>query len=562
MVVKRAIRGLVAVVVAFAVAAPAASAQLSVPSTTYNTAAAFEAAAGGSDNGTTAGEQGSGFRRWTPAGIAVNGTDPGSTAIPRGHTAAPATSRLQPWGIELGPQIAVANDGFASVNTSAGFSPPEEWAPFNSNVASFQIVAPNGQTGAAAPAVTRGLGITFVNAQSAGATIQYYSGNTVLGPPVSPQNGASFVGVLFRDPVVTRVVVTLGSQAMFGFDGSNLTPGGGPSSTLAAGADIVMAEPGAGIPAVGATAGMPVSPALGSFDATEPASDIRATVDWGDGNRSAGSIVPATGGGFTVAADHAYALAGSFTATVTVQDFSGSELRMQALVKVAPRATLTSVACSPSSVAVTATATCIATVSDVDAGSATAPTGLVTFSTLTAGAVFPGSGSCLLGPGATRGSSLCVVQFEPGQLLPAEARATAVYVGDAAHASSTAVGSVDVRPQRCTLKALSRRLRPGGLGVLVTCDARSGVQITVQARVARKGRLGAFRLQFGLLRASVTAGRPTVLVVKPSPGVLPALRAALHRHQRISLKLTLTASSHSTTRTTTTRASALRLSLK
>jgi hypothetical protein len=65
-----------------------------------------------------------------------------------------------------------------------------------------------------------------------------------------------------------------------------------------------------------------------------------------------------------------------------------------------------------------------------------------------------------------------------------------------------------------------------------------------------------------LLRTSVTAGRPTVLVVKPSPGVLPALRAALHRHQRISLKLTLTASSHSTTRTTTTRASALRLSLK
>jgi hypothetical protein len=209
---------------------------------------------------------------------------------------------------------------------------------------------------------------------------------------------------------------------------------------------------------------------------------------------------------------------------------------------------------------VTAVATCIATVSDVDAGNPSAPTGLVTFSTPTAGAVFPGSGSCLLGPAATRGSSLCVVQFEPGQLPPAQARASATYVGDAAHAGSTSIGSVDVRPQRCTLKALSRRLRPRGLGVLVTCDARSGVQITVQARVAGKGRLRAFRLQFGSLRTSVTAGRPTVLVVKPNAGVLPALRAALHRHQRISLKLTLTASSHSTTRTTTTRASALRLS--
>jgi hypothetical protein len=86
------------------------------------------------------------------------------------------------------------------------------------------------------------------------------------------------------------------------------------------------------------------------------------------------------------------------------------------------------------------------------------------------------------------------------------------------------------------------------------------VQIEVEARVARNGRLRAFQLRFGTLRGSVTAGRPTVVLVKPAAGVLPVLRAALHHHQRISLKLTLTASSHSTTRTTTTRASALRLS--
>jgi hypothetical protein len=557
--VKRAIRGLFAGLVVFAMAAPVAQASLSVPSTTFTSAAAFEAAARGADNGTTPGEQGSGFRRWTPVGIAVNGSDPGSTPIPGGHTAALSPSRLQPWGIELDRDVAVANDGFESVNANAGFSPPDLWAPFNSHTTEFQIVAPTAQTGAPTPAVTRGLGVTFVNAQNAGATIEYFSGNTSLGQ-FSPPGGASFAGVLFRDPVVTRVLITLGTQAIFGFDGSSLAPGTSPTNTLAAAEDVVVAEPGAGAPTVRATAGVPVSPLLDSFDSSEPAADIRATVDWGDGNQSSGSIVPATGGGFTVAADHAYAVPGSFTATVTVQDFDGSELRTQVPVQVAPRATLTSVVCSPSSVAVTATATCLATVSDVDAGSASAPTGLVTFSTATAGAVFPGSGSCLLGPAATPGSSLCVVQFEPGQLPPAQARATAAYVGDAAHAGSGATASVAVRPQRCTLKALSRRLRPRGLGVLVTCDARSGVQITVQARVARKGRLRAFRLQFGVLRTSVTAGRPTVLVVKPAAGALPALRAALHRHQHISLKLTLTASSHSTTRTTTTRASALRLS--
>ena len=102
-------------------------------------------------------------------------------------------------------------------------------------------------------------------------------------------------------------------------------------------------------------------------------------------------------------------------------------------------------------------------------------------------------------------------------------------------------------------------MRSHGIGVLVTCDARANVRIGAQAKVARKGRLRAFQLPFGMLRTSVTAGRPTVLLVKPGSGVLPTLRAALRRHQRISLKLTLTASSHATTKTTTTRVSALRL---
>jgi hypothetical protein len=158
--------------------------------------------------------------------------------------------------------------------------------------------------------------------------------------------------------------------------------------------------------------------------------------------------------------------------------------------------------------------------------------------------------------------SACAVQFTPGQLPPNQARIIASYLGDDDHTTSDAMDTIAVRAQRCTLTALTRRLRAQGMGVLVTCDARANVTIDVEARVARNGRLRPFRVRFGALRASVTAGRPTVLVVKPAAGVLPVLRGALHHHQRISLKLTLTASSHGTTRTTTTRASALRLSLK
>jgi hypothetical protein len=152
------------------------------------------------------------------------------------------------------------------------------------------------------------------------------------------------------------------------------------------------------------------------------------------------------------------------------------------------------------------------------------------------------------------------VLLTPGQLPPNQARITAAYAGDGDHMSSISTTAIRVHAQRCTLKALTHRLRPGGLGVLVSCDARSGVRITARATVAPKGRLRAFRLEFGTLSGTVTAGRPTVLVIKPAPGVLPALRAAVHRHQHVSLKLTLTASSHATTRRTTTRVSALRLS--
>jgi hypothetical protein len=532
-----------------------------VPYSTFTSLPAFEAAAGGADNGTASGEQGSGVRHWSPAGIAVNGSDPGSAAIPGGHTAALSLSRLRPWGIELGPEVAVADDGFKSVNSDAGFNPPGLWAPFNSNTTTLQVVAPGAQASAPTPAMTRGLGITFVNVENSGTTIQYYSGNgPLLAQPLQvPPGNTSFAGVLFRDPVVTRVVVTLGTADMFAFDGSTISPGGTDPTTLAAGDDIVLAEPGAGVPTLAATAGVPISPVLASFEATEPAAEIGAAIDWGDGTGSAGTLAPAAGGGFVVTGSHAYAQAGSYTAKVTVDGFSGS-LSTQALVQVAPRPTATSLTCSPAPVTVAAGTMCTATVADVAGAGATAPIGVVTFSTPTPGAAFGQDGGCMLGPTAIVGVSSCVVRFIPGQLPPRQAHVAAAYGGDGAHTGSGATATVGVRAQRCTLQTLTRRLQSGGLGILVTCDGPSGVDVAVQATVARRGKFGAFSLSFGSLTSGVTAGRPTVLVIKPRSGVLKALRGALHHHQRVSLKVTLTASSHATRRTTISRVSAIRIS--
>jgi len=542
---------------AFCALAPVARASLSVPSTPYNSLPAFEAAAQGADNGTTPGEQSSGFRHFVPSVIAVDGSDPGSAVIPGGHTAALSGSRLQPWGLGIGPTLAVANDGFKSVNSQAGFSPPNLWAPFNSNTATLQVLAPGAQASAPAPALTRGLGIVFVG--NGGGMIQYFSGNAQVGQVTAPTGGTSFAGLLFRDPVVTRVLVTLGTDTIFGFDGSTVSPGGTDPAALSAGDDIVLAEPGAGRPALAATAGVPISPMLESFNSTDLANQITATIDWGDGARTTGSIVPAAGG-FTVSGNHAYAKAGSYTANVTVYDFSGAELMTQALVQVAPRPTATSLACSPAPVTVSAGTVCTATVQDVGGAGATAPTGLVTFSTATPGATFAQGGGCLLGPSAVAGVSVCNVRFVPGQLPPSQARLAAAYAGDDAHSGSNATATVGVRAQRCSLQALTRRLRASGLGILVTCDAQSGVEVGVKAQVARRAKNRGFSLTYGTLHSSVSAGRPTVLVIKPAAGVLKALRDALRHHQRVSLKVTLTASARSTQRTTTTRVSALRIS--
>lgn len=54
-------------------------------------------------------------------------------------------------------------------------------------------------------------------------------------------------------------------------------------------------------------------------DTTTPASDLSATIDWGDGNTSAGTV-SGSGGSYTVSGDHTYADEGSYTVTITVTD--------------------------------------------------------------------------------------------------------------------------------------------------------------------------------------------------------------------------------------------------
>ena len=78
------------------------------------------------------------------------------------------------------------------------------------------------------------------------------------------------------------------------------------------------------------TEGTPFSGAVGSFtdegNPTQVAGDWTATIDWGDGTASPGTVTGPTGGPFVVSGSHTYLDEGSFTVTTTVADDPPSTL--------------------------------------------------------------------------------------------------------------------------------------------------------------------------------------------------------------------------------------------
>jgi PKD repeat protein len=68
----------------------------------------------------------------------------------------------------------------------------------------------------------------------------------------------------------------------------------------------------------------PVSFNFSDANAGAPVTDFAATIEWGDGNTTTGTVAGG-GGSFTVSGSHTYAAIGSYTVTVTVIDDGGSK---------------------------------------------------------------------------------------------------------------------------------------------------------------------------------------------------------------------------------------------
>ncbi len=316
----------------------------------------FEAAIGGSKN-TAAAPQSSGFRTITWDGVKTDGTDaaagPNSTTVITAHTVGIPLDRFQGQGVFFGAVYGVTNDGFTDVNANVAnlfpaFSTPNTFAMFNDNGIDFKFVAASSPNTALVSAASRGFGSIFLNVQQPGTTITYFHGSTVLDtlnvPTNSTAGAAVFAGELFTSPLVTNVLLTLGTGVIFKFDGTTVTSGGAntAANNLVAVDDWAFAEPvpvANGFPIVSgptgttnpvspltATQGTPFTGTVATFSDLDPngnAKDYTATINWGDGHLNNGKITADGKGGFTVTGTNTFTQAGTFPISVDVADFGG-----------------------------------------------------------------------------------------------------------------------------------------------------------------------------------------------------------------------------------------------
>lgn len=226
---------------------------------------AFRAAIGGGKN-TAAAPQIGGRREINWDGVKLDGTDasPTTQVVDPNKTVIIDVDRFKGQGTLFADPYAVSGDGFTSVNpASAGqfpaFSPNNTFVMQDPNSGQFDdrfIGESFVLAGSNSAAGTRGFGAIFLDVEdAASSSIEYFgrdgNGNQVsLGTyavPVGSDGEPQFLAVLFDRPIVTDVNLTVGTNALFSFDGTEFKSFG--AENLAAGIDLantddfVFAEP-------------------------------------------------------------------------------------------------------------------------------------------------------------------------------------------------------------------------------------------------------------------------------------------------------------------------------
>jgi hypothetical protein len=149
---------------------------------------------------------------------------------------------------------------------------------------------------------------------------------------------------------------------------------GGSKAQASASATIADAPLTAVGTALSATEGTAFSGVVATFTDADPAapSDYTATIAWGDGQSSAGSIAyDAARAAFTVSGSHTYTRAGSYAAAVSIGDYGGSQAQASAPATIAD-APLTAAGTALSAAEGTAFSGVVATFTDPDPAAAVA----------------------------------------------------------------------------------------------------------------------------------------------------------------------------------------------
>ncbi len=229
-----------------------------------------------------------------------------------------ANGGLANWG------TAIAHFRLPSVDLAVTLTPLVPGAPENGTVTYHITVTNNGPNDDTNVTLTAPVpaGASFV---SVSPTFTGYNSTT----------GKVNLGTIAAHGSITGdLTVRLGeggtypSAASVTGDLADLAPGNNTANASVAATDAPLTGQGTSLTS---TAGAPFSGAVaGLIDAftAAPLTDFTATINWGDGTSSTGTVSGPTGGPFTVNGGHTYASAARFTVIVTVRDVDGAAVRV------------------------------------------------------------------------------------------------------------------------------------------------------------------------------------------------------------------------------------------
>jgi hypothetical protein len=130
------------------------------------------------------------------------------------------------------PRFGHINDSYSNIFTA--FSGERMFSPIGSNIVDLEFFVPGTNT----PAVVRGFGAVYADVDTDHTAFEYFdAAGKSLGQFKTPiaNNGLSFLGVAFAEPIVHRVRIAYGTTA--------LGPDDGPDNDVAVMDDFIYGEP-------------------------------------------------------------------------------------------------------------------------------------------------------------------------------------------------------------------------------------------------------------------------------------------------------------------------------